>query len=84
MKTRILNTILALAGFLVLNVACQREDYLLPEINGTQDGYIDLSFSVEVPDMAQVETKAVDPDGGGVQQISVFCFDKNNLFIFNR
>lgn len=81
MKTRILNTILALAGFLVLNVACQREDYLLPEINGTQDGYIDLSFSVEVPDMAQVETKAVDPDGGGVQQISVFCFDKNNLFI---
>ena len=81
MKIRILNTILALAGLLVLNVACQREGCLLPETNGTQNGYIYLRFNVEVPDMAEVQTKAVDPDGGGVQQISVFCFDRNNLFI---
>lgn len=81
MKTRIINTIIALAGILALNVACQREDFLSPEGNETQDGYVTLRFNVEVPDMDVVQTRAVDPDGGGVQQISVFCFDKNALFI---
>ena len=81
MKTRISNIIIALAGVLALSVACQKEDLLLPEINSPQDGYINLRFNVEVPDMQQVQTKAVDPDGGGVQQISVFCFDQHDLFI---
>jgi hypothetical protein len=81
MKNRISNIIIALAGVLSLSVACQKEDLLLPGINGSQDGYINLRFNVEVPDMQQVQTKAVDPDGGGVQQISVFCFDQNDLFI---
>ena len=81
MKKRIANIIIALAGFLTLNVACQTEDYLLPEADLTPEGYVNLRFNVDVPDMSQVSTRAVDPDGGGVQQISVFCFDKNNLFI---
>ena len=81
MKTRIINIIIALAGLLVLGTACQREDFLLPDTAPEQDGYINLRFNVEVPDMQVVETKAVDPDGGGVQQISVFCFDQNDLFI---
>ena len=81
MKTRIINTIITLAGILALSVACQREDLMLPEVNPSKDGYIDLNISVDVPDMDIVQTKAVDPDGGGVQQISVFCFDKNDLFI---
>ena len=44
-------------------------------------GYKVLEFKVQVPDMDQVQTKAVDPDGGGVQQVTVFCFDENALFI---
>ncbi len=81
MKARISHIIIALTGILLLNAACQREDLLLPETGHGQDGYIDLNISVDVPDMDIVQTKAVDPDGGGVQQISVFCFDKNDLFI---
>ena len=81
MKTRIINTIIALAGILATTIACQREDLLLPDVNPSNDGYIDLKISVDVPDMDVVQTKAVDPDGAGVQQISVFCFDKNDLFI---
>lgn len=81
MKTRITHTIITLAGILALSVACQREDLMLPDMNPSKDGYIDLQVSVDVPDMDIVQTKAVDPDGGGVQQISVFCFDKNDLFI---
>ena len=80
MKTRIINTIMALAAVLTL-AACQTEDVLLPDGGAQQDGYINIRFNAQVPDMASVQTKAVDPDGGGVQQISVFCFDQNDLFI---
>ena len=81
MRTRIINIIIALAGILALSASCQREDFLLPEASPAEDGHIRLNVSVEVPDMDIVQTKAVDPDGGGVQRISVFCFDKNGLFI---
>ena len=80
MKTRILNTVIALAALVSLGVSCQKEDLLLPG-GKTPAGYVNLSFNVQVPEMEEVQTKAVDPDGGGVQQISVFCFDKNELFI---
>lgn len=45
------------------------------------EGYMLIEFAASVPEMNRVETKAVDPDGAGVQQISVFCFDENDLFI---
>ena len=57
------------------------EDMMVPENDGAPAGYKTVEFKVSVPDMSQVATKAVDPDGGGVQQITVFCFDENNLFI---
>lgn len=69
---------IALAGILALTVACQRE--VLPSADD-MDGYITLSLSVNVPDMQQVETRAVDPDGGGVQNITLFCFDRYGLFV---
>ena len=72
---------MALAAVLSISVACQHEDLMLPEGNVAQEGYINLSFAVQVPDMDVVQTKAVDPDGGGVQQMTVFCFDENDLFI---
>ena len=57
------------------------EDLVGPETNVAPEGYMTIGFSVQVPDMDQVQTKAVDPDGGGVQQMTVFCFDENDLFI---
>ena len=81
MKTIYTNMIIALAGILALNVACQNEDFLLPEVTDAPEGYVTIEFMAQVPDMNVVKTKAVDPDGGGVQQITVFCFDANDLFI---
>ena len=52
-----------------------------PEVNLSPEGYMTIDFAVRVPDMNVVQTKAVDPDGGGVQQMTVFCFDENDLFI---
>lgn len=81
MKMRDLNIYIALAVCLALNVACQTED-LLPHVsNGTPEGYRTIEFMANVPQMEIVNTKAVDPDGGGVQQMTVFCFDENDLFI---
>lgn len=81
MKTRIINTIMALVAVMTLAASCFNEDQLTADGNLTQDGYKTVRFNVEVPGMDIVQTKAVDPDGGGVQQISLFCFDENSLFI---
>ena len=54
---------------------------MLPEADVTPEGYTTVEFAVEVPEMSMVKTKAVDPDGAGVQQLTVFCFDENDLFI---
>ena len=80
MKNTMKYMILALAGVLALTVSCQRED-LLPEEGAVPDGYRKVEFYAQVPDMDKVQTKAVDPDGAGVQQMTVFCFDVNSFFI---
>ena len=46
-----------------------------------QDGYVSIRFMTDVTVMEETATKAVDPDGGGVQQMQVFCFDANGIFI---
>ena len=81
MKNRMKHMILALAGAMVVALSCQSEDMLIPEINSSRDGYVTIEFRADVPDMNAVQTKAVDPDGGGVQQMQVFCFDANGIFI---
>lgn len=57
------------------------EEFVGQDVDNTPDGYKTIEFVAQVPDMSVVQTKAVDPDGGGVQQMTVFCFDSNDLFI---
>ena len=54
-------------------------DELYQSIGSKED--LVLKIDVVVPDMKQVDTKAVDPDGGGVQNIVLYCFDGYGLFI---
>lgn len=69
-----------LVTVLILAVSCV-EDVVLPDADVTPEGYTTVEFAVQVPQMSTVRTKAVDPDGAGVQQLTVFCFDENDLFI---
>ena len=62
----------------LLMVSCQGEEPLHTEV---PDGYVTLRFMMDVAVQDNVWTKAVDPDGGGVQQMQVFCFDANGIFI---
>lgn len=59
-------------------LSCQ-EEVLAPD--KVQDGYVAVRFMTDVAFMESVQTRAVDPDGGGVQQMQVFCFDINGIFI---
>ena len=62
-----------------LLVSCNEDE--LWKNHTLRDGYVALRFSAEIPDMQEVETRAVDPDGGGVQNMTLFCFDSYGLFI---
>ena len=78
---RYIKTVVSIVTFLGIMNSCQREDLPLPGINEVPEGYRAIEFMAEVPGMNDVKTRAVDPDGGGVQNMTIFCFDVNSLFI---
>ena len=46
-----------------------------------QDGYVNVSFNTEIPDMGEVVTKVVDPDGEDISTMSLLCFNEQGLFL---
>ena len=62
---------------LIVATSCH-EEVLVPDV---QTEGIVLDIDVVVPDMYDIDTKAVDPDGKGVQNIVLYCFDSYGLFI---
>ncbi len=71
---------ISLLATLTVLVSCQPEDkFNLP--GAVPEGYMRITFSAAIPDMTEVSTRAVDIDGGGVQNMSLLCFDAHGLFI---
>lgn len=81
MKKRIIYTVVILIGMLATLGACRQDEWRDESLPTAKEGYLALRFSAEIPDMQEVETRAVDPDGGGVQNMTLFCFDSYGLFI---
>lgn len=73
--------IVVLAGMLLTLVSCRQEGWQDESLPATKEGYLALRFTADIPDMQEVVTRAVDPDGGGVQNMTLFCFDSYGLFI---
>ncbi len=46
-----------------------------------RDGYVRINFETRCPDMTEVATRGVDPDGVGVQDLTLFCFDAYGIFL---
>lgn len=46
-----------------------------------REGYVRIDFETRCPDMTEVATRGVDPDGVGVQDLTLFCFDSYGIFI---
>ena len=66
MIKRVIHTAITLA---VLLVSCRQDD--LPDSMPTaHEGYVALRFSADIPAMQEVVTRSVDPDGGGVQDMT--------------
>ena len=79
MKTCIVN-ILVFFITVSLLCSCQREE--LPQTGDiVPEGYIALSFNFTAPDELQVNTKAADPDGKGINKMTLFCFDNFGMFV---
>ena len=69
------------AAFLMGFSSCQEAVILDIPNDPVQDGYVRISFSAEVPDMSEVKTKVVDPDGEDISNMTLFCFDSHGLFL---
>lgn len=81
MKKQIIYTVVILIGMLATLGACRQDEWRDESLPAAKEGYLAFRFSAEIPDMQEVETRAVDPDGGGVQNMTLFCFDTYGLFI---
>ncbi len=81
MIRKIIHIAAALLAASLLLVSCSKDDVWKDPQTEVPEGYISLRFTADIPAMQEVDTRAVDPDGGGVQDMTLFCFDSYGLFI---
>jgi len=81
MMTRMKHIILILFSMAMAFTSCQTEQFDLPSDDSVPEGYVMLRFNTNIPAMKEVNTRAVDADGMGVQTMTLFCFDEYGLFI---
>lgn len=81
MFRRISYTIASLAAICFPLSSCLSENGWKTEQTVVPEGYVSVSFRTDIPAMQEVVTRAVDPDGAGVQNMTLFCFDGYGLFI---
>ena len=62
-------------------VSCVREDFPQPVPEDVPDGYTKIEFAANITDPTSVTTRAVDPDGLDVNNMTLFCFNEFGLFI---
>ena len=58
-----------------------REDFPQPETEAVPEGYMKIQFAANIADPTSVSTRAVDPDGLDVNNMTLFCFNEFGLFI---
>ena len=62
-------------------LSCVREDFPQPETEVVPEGYMKIEFAANIADPTSVTTRAVDPDGLDVNNMTLFCFNEFGLFI---
>lgn len=71
-----------LAFFMTLAVvSCVQENFPQPENEAVPEGYMKIEFAANIADPTSVTTRAVDPDGLDVNNMTLFCFNEFGLFI---
>ena len=62
-------------------VSCVQENFPQPETEDVPEGYMKIEFAANIADPTSVTTRAVDPDGLDVNNMTLFCFNEFGLFI---
>mgnify|MGYP003424298349 CR=1 FL=1 len=70
---------------LVSLISCQ-SDVVNDDINPLPDitipeGYTRIDFTANISDLKSVDTRAVDPDGLDLNNMTLFCFNEYGLYI---
>lgn len=79
MIKKVIHRAMACIAILALLVSCQDESW--QGESAAREGYVTLRLTTDVPAMQEVVTRSVDNDGGGVQNMTLFCFDSYGIFI---
>ena len=67
---------------LILLGSCVREDFDIPQIVDVPEGYTKITFQATVASSTvDVDTRAVDPDGLDINNMTLFCFNESGLYI---
>lgn len=77
----IIQITIVLLGVLMLFSACRTDDWSDWTNGNVPEGYVSIRFGAEISDVSEVITRSVDPDGAGVNNMTLFCFDDYGLFI---
>ncbi len=81
MPKRLIYIAVALIAMAMAIVSCQEHDEWGKGNESVPDGFVKLEFKVSAPAAEEVKSRSVDPDGGGIQNMTLFCFDRYGLFI---
>lgn len=75
--------ILIFTLFVPLLSSCVQEDMAIsPEIDDVPEGYTKISFIANISSpTTHIDTRAVDPDGLDVNNMTLFCFNEFGLYI---
>lgn len=75
-------TLYLFTSLLILLTACVREDIDVPQVDDVPEGYTRVTFKASAPSPTiGVSTRAVDPDGLDVNNMTLFCFNEFGLYI---
>lgn len=75
-------TLYLFTSLLLMLTACVREDIDVPQIDDVPEGYTRVTFKASAPSPTiGVGTRAVDPDGLDVNNMTLFCFNEFGLYI---
>ena len=67
---------------LILLSSCVREELIVPVVDEVPEGYTKITFRANMASSTiGVDTRAVDPDGLDVNNMTLFCFNEFGLYI---
>lgn len=70
-----------LVGIMAMLYSCRDTISVDSQTENVPEGYVPIRFNVDIPEMTEVSSRAVDPDGIDIQQLTLFCFNAYGIFI---